>query len=155
MMLAISRFLIGLIFMSLFTGCEDDNGFDPNTEQMMDFEKFTLITPLDWTRFYPQGTDGFFGGLTNQKDTLYFDYGIFSFNSIDNVVENDDTINYHELRIGGYPAKIVLEKREGEIRERFSLYTDKRDGVNLNRIYCYGPKNQELVRTIFLSHRFK
>ena len=87
--------------MSLFTGCENDNGFDPNTEQMMDFEKFTLITPLDWTRFYPQGTDGFFGGLTNQKDTLYFDYGIFSFNSIDNVVENDDTINYHELRIGG------------------------------------------------------
>lgn len=125
-MLAISRFLIGLIFMSLFTGCENDNGFDPNTEQMMDFEKFTLITPLDWTRFYPQGTDGFFGGLTNQKDTLYFDYGIFSFNSIDDVVENDDTINYQELRIGDYPAKIVLEKREGEINERFSLYTDTR-----------------------------
>ena len=78
-MLAILRFLVGLILLSLFTGCENDNGFDPNTEQMMDFEKFTLITPLDWTRFYPQGTDGFFGGLTNQKDTLYFDYGIFSF----------------------------------------------------------------------------
>lgn len=150
-----SRSLIIGIIALFITGCEDDDGFDPNTEQRMDFEKFTLVAPLDWSRFYPQGTDGFFGGLTNKRDTLYFDYGVFSFASIDDIERNDETITFQELRIGGYPSKIVLEKRAGEISERFSFYTDKKDGENLNRIYCYAPIDEELIRTIFLSHKFK
>ena len=147
-------FIIGILGLFMVS-CDGDDGFDPNTEQRMDFEKFTLVTPLNWSRFYPQGTDGFFGGLTNEQDTLYFDYGIFSFSSVDDIKENSETISFQELRIGGYSSKIVLEKRTGETEERFSLYTDKKDGENLNRIYCYDPRDEELVRSIFLSHRFK
>lgn len=150
-----SRFLLVVNFTLLITSCEYDDGFDPNTEQRMDFERFTLITPLNWSRFYPQGTDGFFGGLTNKQDTLYFDYGVFSFSSIDDIKRNSETLTFEELMIDGRPSKIVLEKREGEMNERFSLYTDKKDWENLNRIYCYAPIEQELIRTIFLSHKFK
>ena len=149
------RFLKVLSIALFLLSCDSDGGFDPNTEQRIDFEKFTLVTPLDWVRFYPQGTDGFFGGLTNNRDTLYFDYGVFSFSSIDDVSENDETISFQELIVGGYSSKIVLEKREGEISTRFSFYSDKKDGTNLNRLYCYAPKDQELIKGIFLSHRFK
>ncbi|MEL7270169.1 MAG: hypothetical protein AAGL34_11385 [Bacteroidota bacterium] len=148
--------LIILFTIALFLkSCVNDDDFNPDIEQRMDFEKFTLIAPLDWSRFYPQGTDGFFGGLTNEQDTLYFDYGVFSFSSVDDIKRNDETITFQEHRIGGYPSKIVLEKRMGEINERFSLYTDKKDGENLNRIYSYAPVDEELIKTIFLSHKFK
>ncbi len=149
------RFLIIFTSILFFTSCEEDDGFDPNIEQRIDFEKFTLVTPLDWIRFYPQGTDGFFGGLTDNKDTLYFDYGIFSFSSIEEIRQNNESISFQELLVGGHPSKIVLEKREGENSERFSFYTDKKDGKNLNRIYCYGPNDKELIERIFLSHSFK
>jgi hypothetical protein len=150
-----SRFLKIFTIASFLVSCESDGGFDPTTEQRIDFEKFTLVTPLDWVRFYPQGTDGFFGGLTNNRDTLYFDYGVFSFSSIDGIKENNGTISFQELMVGGYSSKIVLEKREGEISTRFSFYSDKKDGKNLNRVYCYAPVNQGLIKSIFLSHRFK
>lgn len=148
------HFVIYAVFLLLW-GCDESDEFDPGTEQKIDFEKFTLITPLDWVRFYPQGTDGFFGGLTNERDTLYFDYGLFSFSSIHDVTRNEGTISFEELWVGGQISKIVLEKREDEILERFSFYTDKRDNENLNRLYCYAPKDQELIKRIFLSHRFK
>lgn len=150
-----SRFLKIFIIALFLLSCESDGGFDPDSEQRIDFEKFTLVAPLDWSRFYPQGTDGFFGGLTNNRDTLYFDYGVFSFSSIDDINENNETISFKKLKVGGHSSKIVLEKREGEISKRFSFYSDKKDGKNLNRIYCYAPVDQELIKSIFLSHRFK
>lgn len=149
------RFFIIFIVASFLLGCESDGELDPDTEQRIDFEKFTLVAPLNWARFYPQGTDGFFGGLTNNRDTLYFDYGVFSFSTIDDINENSETISFQELTVGGHSSKIVLEKREGEISERFSFYADKKDGKNLNRIYCYAPVDQALIKSIFLSHRFK
>lgn len=149
------RFLVVVTLAFFHSSCKEDDGFDPSTEQRIDLEKFTLVTPMDWIRFYPQGTDGFFGGLTNNQDTLYFDYGVFSFSSIDDIRQNSETISFQKLRVGGYSSKIVLEKREGEISTRFSFYSDRKDGENLNRIYCYGPKDEELIESIFLSHRFK
>ncbi|WP_289644743.1 hypothetical protein [Maribacter aestuarii] len=155
-MIFIKRKILVIINIAFFIfGCNKDGGFNSAKEQKIDFDKFTLVTPKDWFRFYPQGTDGFYGGLTNNKDTLYFDYGVFSFSSIDDIKQNSETIRFKELRVGGIHSKIVLEKRVGELQERFSFYSDKKDGVNLNRIYCYSPTNQALVERIFLSHRFK
>jgi hypothetical protein len=156
-MMIFAKYRIGVMVTLPFfnTSCNPDDGFDPDTEQKIDFEKFTLVIPMNWSRFYPQGTDGFFGGLTNNQDTLYFDYGIFSFSSIDDIKQNNETINFQELKVGGFPSKIVLEKREGEMNERFSFYSDKKDGENLNRIYCYGPSSEALIKSIFLSHKFK
>lgn len=125
--------------------------------QLMDLEKFTLRLPMDWKRFYPEYTDGFFGGITNHRDTLYFDYGVFSFGSIDDIKENGETLSFENenLKVGGQDAKIVKEKRQGEIKNRFSLYVDRRDEENLNRLFGYDIKEEELARKIFLTHRFK
>lgn len=139
------------ILAVIFTGCKKDN----EITKTIDFDKFTLDTPSDWKRFYPQGTDGFFGGLTNRKDTLYFDYGIFSYTSVDSIKQTSETLSFEALVINSYDAKIVKEKRAGEDQIRFSMYVDKKDNVNRNRIYGYGIKDEGLIRRMFLTHKFK
>lgn len=145
-------FPIFILFL-LLTNCKKEATTD--LPQTIDFNKFTLNTPADWERFYPSFTDGFFGGLTDGRDTLYFDYGPESFRSIDEVVKNEDDISFSEHQINGHDGKIVKEKREEEFRVRFSLYVDTRDGENHNRIYGYGIEQETIVRAIFLSHRFQ
>lgn len=163
------RVLIHLILAFFFVhiSCEKDDEKNSQTPdegpcgnfespcRLMDLEKFTLGLPEDWKRFYPGYTDGFFGGLTNNKDTLYFDYGIFSFGSIDDIKKNAETLSFENLKVGGQDAKIVKEKRQGELKTRFSFYVDTRDGENLNRIFGYEIKEEALARKIFLTHRFK
>lgn len=145
----------GLISIYVLTSCEGDISAEGGTKKTIDFEKFTLDTPLDWNRFYPKFTDGFFGGLTNKKDTLFFDYGIFAFSSIDDIKNTDETIILQELKIDSYDSKIVKQKRTNENRIFLGLYTDKRDNVNRNSVYTYTAKDQEVIMGIFLSHKFK
>jgi len=142
-----------LIFSSLFISCDSDDLEIPNAKTL-DFQLFSLEVPQDWTSFTQQGIDTYVGGLTNKIDTLYFDYGYFSFGSIDDIEETAETISFEVLKIDGEDAKIVIEKRAQEPEIRYSLYVDKRDGTNLNRIYSYGFDDEDLIKTIFLSHRF-
>lgn len=85
-----------------------------------------------------------------RKDQLYlltllvislivFVIGYFSFGSIDNIQETTETISFEGLKIDGVGAKIVVEKR---------------DQINLNRIYSYGFDDEDLIKAILLSHRF-
>ena len=144
---------MAVIMTLLIVSCENESQFE--IDKTIDFNAFTLDTPSDWTRFDQQGTDTFIGGLTNGNDTLYFDYGYLSFGSLDNIKENSETLSFQRLKIDRHDAKIVKEKRAEELKIRYSVYIDKRDKTNLNRIYGYGLENEALVRTIFLSHRFK
>ena len=135
---------------------------DENTEQRfllenpktLEFQNFSIDVPQDWNGFIQQGIDTYVGGFTNKIDTLYFDFGYFSFGSIDNIQETAETISFEVLKIDGVDAKIVIEKREQEPEIRYSLYVDKRDQINLNRIYSYGFDDEDLIKAIFLSHRF-
>ena len=129
--------------------------FEEGTFNRVDLDKFTLDLPLEWRQFHPEFTDGFFGGFTNENDTIYFDYGLYALSSIDDIEKSDGNISFEELKIGGFDSKIILEQRPGEISVRYSLFTDKRDGENLNWVYSYNPKDVELIRKIFLTHRFK
>ena len=48
------------------------------TWQTLDFGAFKLQTPPGWTKLKLRGIDSYVGGLTNGKDTLSFDYGMYS-----------------------------------------------------------------------------
>ena len=144
-------FHAAFLLIFLFLSCKKDK----ELINIIDFEKFTLITPPDWKRFEAQGYDTFVGGLTNKKDTLYFDYGLFSFGSLNNIKRTSGTLIFETLKINGYDAKIVKEKRPNENRTIYSMYVDKKDNENINRIYGYEIRDEKLVRKIFLSHKFK
>lgn len=45
---------------------------------ILDFGVFKLVTPGDWSIFKEKGIDSYVGGLTNGKDSLWFDYGWYS-----------------------------------------------------------------------------
>ena len=45
----------------------------------IDFGKFSMTVPSDWNKYDRKGIDSYVGGIiTNNKDTLNFDYGQYS-----------------------------------------------------------------------------
>ncbi len=147
--------LFPIILLTLVVGsCDADDSFTIENPKVLDFQSFTLEVPQDWTSFTQQGIDTYVGGLTNKIDTLYFDYGYLSFGSLDDIKANDETLSFQALKIDGEDAKIVKETRAEETEIRYSLYVDKRDQNNLNRLYVYGLTNEQLITAIFLSHKF-
>lgn len=147
--------LVILCIAVILVSCQKDNTSSELNSKIIDFEKFTLKTPSDWNRFYPQGTDGYFGGLTNMKDTLYFDYGSFAFSSLDEIINTEETISFEKLVVNSYESRIIKKNGVNKSRFFFGFYTDKRDNENTNSIYSYNPKDEETLREIFLSHKFK
>ena len=125
--------------------------------QLMDLEKFTLRLPMDWKRFYPNTPTDFLGELQITGIPYISTMGSSLSGRIDDIKENGETLSFENenLKVGGQDAKIVKEKRQGEIKNRFSLYVDRRDEENLNRLFGYDIKEEELARKIFLTHRFK
>lgn len=139
----------------ILTSCQNDDSTIENQTKTIDFEKFTLKTPLDWNRFYPQGTDGFYGGLTDKKDTLYFDYGPFAFSSLDDIQSTEYTISIEELIVNSFDSKIIMSRTLEEDKFALGFYTVKGDSENTNSIYSSNMKNEHTLRQIFLSHKFK
>lgn len=151
-----SHLLYSLSLCFLFIQCKKEEAPIPeNFSITLDFTKFTLTVPEDWYRIDPPFHDGFFGGITNTIDTLYFDYGPLSYSGIDDITKDEDDIEFTSLKIGGFDAKIVKEKRAEESEIRFSMYVDTRDGSNHNRIYGYSIENEIDATIIFKTHRFK
>jgi len=142
------------ILTLIVTSCNSDDNYTIENPKTLDLQSFTLQVPQDWTSFPLQGIDTYFGGLTNQIDTLYFDFGYLSFGSLDNIEKNDETLSFQRLKINGVDAKIVKEKRAEEREVRYSVFLDKRDNERLNWIFGYGVTDERLVNAIFLSHKF-
>ncbi len=143
-----------VIFIMTLTSCDSDDRYTIENAKTLDLQSFTLQVPQDWTSFPLQGTDTYYGGLTNQVDTLYFDFGYLSFGSLDNIEQNDETLSFQRLLINGVDAKIVKEKRAEDSEIRYSVFLDKGDNERLNWIFGYGVTDEKLVKSIFLSHRF-
>ena len=143
-----------IILTMAFTSCSKDDNYTIENAKTLDLQSFTLQVPQDWTSFPLQGTDTYYGGLTNQIDTLYFDFGYLSFGSLDNIEKNNETLSFQRLQINGVDAKIVKEKRAEEREVRYSVFLDKRDDEHLNWIFGYGLTDERLVTAIFLSHQF-
>ncbi|MBK9642076.1 MAG: hypothetical protein IPO72_12580 [Saprospiraceae bacterium] len=81
---------------------------------ILDFGLFTLKTPSDWEKIDQQGIDSYAGSLTNRRDTLNFNLGLYSRSVCDN-----DEPNKHKLKrdtVNGLIAYIVIPVVAGQGR---------------------------------------
>lgn len=73
------RGTIKIFFLiTLILSCGDGSKKSPQTK-MLDFGKFTILTPLNWNPIKGRGIDSYVGGiLIGSTDTLNFDLGFYS-----------------------------------------------------------------------------
>ncbi len=93
----------------LFLTCKKE---EPRSEwTTFDFGIFTVEAPSEWHKFTGQGYDSKVGGLTDKKDTVRYDYGMYSsrFSTI-----TSDTHIITESNRDGYPTKMVKPKKAGD-----------------------------------------
>lgn len=82
---------------------------EPKSEwKTFDFDTFTLQAPSKWKKFSAQGIDSKVGGITNGKDTLHYDYGMYS-NRFTG--ETSETHIITEANLDGYPTKMVKPRK--------------------------------------------
>ncbi|KAA0992436.1 hypothetical protein [Dyadobacter aurulentus] len=85
---------------------------EPRSEwKTFDFDIFTLQAPSKWKEFSAQGYDSVVGGVTDGKDTLYYDYGMYSYRFTS---ETSQTHIITETNRDGYPTKMVKPKKPGQ-----------------------------------------
>lgn len=79
--------------------------------QILDFGTFKLKTPQGWTIVKERGIDSYVGGLTNGKDSLWFDYGEFS---PDIGSEDPKKHRFGHDTINGLGARLVIPVNSGD-----------------------------------------
>jgi len=85
-------FILLAIALQLLMGCNQRQ-----EARVLDFKAFTLDVPTGWYKVKRQGIDSYVGGLTNGGDTLFFDFGWYSYDfkyeDLETQLFTIDTIN--------------------------------------------------------------
>ncbi|MCE7063497.1 hypothetical protein [Dyadobacter sp. CY343] len=101
--------IIYLTICCLLLACNKE---EPRSEwKTFDFDTFTLEAPSKWKEFSAQGYDSKVGGITDGKDTLAYDYGMYSYRF---TAETAQTHIITEGNRDGYPIKMVKPRKPGE-----------------------------------------
>ena len=117
-----------------------------NTEwQELDFGSFKLKTPHGWTKVEKQGIDSYFGGLTDGKDTLWFDYGLYS---VDLTGEESSAHRYAKDTVNGLPARIMIPDTAG--KGYITMYIPK---VTVKNKFTIWGKNIDETDTILKIYK--
>jgi hypothetical protein len=143
---------IFLFFVMGLTNCHQENRKpeSTNTWKTLDFKAFTLKVPQEWQIITKEGIDSYWGGLTNQNDTLYFDLGQYSA-SVGN--ENNKIHKFTVDTINGKKARIVIPNEDGKGIIAMSIRQLKNKE---NKFILWGNNvdNTELILKIFKSLTF-
>ena len=143
----IMRALLTSVFLVVClssTSCQDE--FEDS--KILDFDSFQVEVPSNWEKLTLAGYDSQVGGLTNGKDTLYYDYGWYSYH-FDK--ETTETHVRTETLIDGKEALIVRPKKKGRGVTGMSVEVD-----SLNKLSIYGRiKREKTVLRIFDLVRFE
>lgn len=97
--------IVYLVFsLFLIVSCKTKTEF-----KKIDFESFEITVPQNWNKFEMKGIDSYVGGIiTEQKDTLIFDIGLYS----GDVMKHDFPLVYDKT---GYAE---LSKKEKELLKK-------------------------------------
>lgn len=118
--------------------------------QTLDFGSFKLKTPQGWKIFKENGVDSYVGGLTNGKDSMWFDYGWYSAEIDD---EESSKHLYGQDTINGVVGTIQIPKVDGQGSIRLSIpHVNDKDKFNLGG---YNIKGTGTILKIFKSIIFK
>ncbi len=116
----------------------------------LDLGAFKLTTPPGWSSFKERGIDSYVGGITNGKDSMWFDLGWYSA-EIDG--EDFGKHLYAQDTINGLIAVIELPKVDGKGSVRLSIpRVNDKDKFNLGG---YNIKDSKTILKIFKSVVFE
>jgi hypothetical protein len=119
------------------------------TWQVLDFGTFSLKTPTGWSIVKRQGTDSYFGGLTDGKDSLWFDYGRYDVDLI-----GDAGFWYRMARdtVNGFPA--IFSLPDLLVHGDISMHVPKLTDGNRFTIWAAKVKDSATVLHIYKSVLF-
>ena len=144
-----------MIFILSSLGClnKGDNSSIQNTVLLksIDFGSLQIKTPKNWRKLTMHGIDSYVGGITNEMDTLVFDYGNYSNNLIAGGQCKEQL--YADVTVNGKVGYITKPKIKGNgflgiyfgniDREKFNLCTNRQS------------KNEDTIILIFQNITFK
>jgi hypothetical protein len=118
--------------------------------QTLNFGVFKLKTPKGWEILKEQGIDSYYGGLTNGKDSLWFDYGWYSVE-----LSGEDTFKHRFAKdtVNGFPARITKPDISG--KGYISMFIPKVTEKDKFTIWGANVKETEVVLKIYKSIIFK
>jgi len=102
--------------------------------QTLDFGAFKLKTPHGWKEFEQKGIDSYVGGLTNGKDSLYFDYGWYSPDIGD---EDPKKHLFGQDTINGLIARIAIPIKAGDGYIRMFIPVNRQDKFSISGYNIY------------------
>ena len=118
--------------------------------QTLDFGAFKLKAPPDWKIMKSQGIDSYAGGLTNNKDSLTFDYGEYDVDMND---EESPSRRIAEDTVNGVPATFMIPTVDG--KGIVSMHLRPLQDKNQFTIWGFHVQEQELILKIYKSIVFK
>lgn len=118
--------------------------------QTLDFGAFKLTTPQGWKVLDEQGIDSYFGGLTNGKDSLWFDYGRYS---VDLSEEDVYKHRYAKDTVNGFPARIMKPDTAG--KGYISMSIPRVTAQNKFTIWGKNIQETDVILSIYKSLVFK
>jgi hypothetical protein len=117
--------------------------------QTLDFGAFKLKTPHGWNKFEQEGIDSYVGGLTNGKDSLYFDFGWYSPDIGD---EDPKKHLFGQDTINGLLARLAIPIKAGDGYIRMYMPVNKRDKFSISGYNIY---ETDTILKIYKSVVFK
>jgi len=110
----------------------------------MVFDDFSFVAPSNWKKFEGKGYDSKVGGITNGKDTLRYDMGMYSYS-----FTNETSATHHrtETMQNGYKTLTVWPKKTGQGLMGIYIKVD-----DFRKLSIYGrSKNEDEVLEILAS----
>jgi hypothetical protein len=104
------KYLSGLFFIASLSACTDHH-IDSSEYITVEFENFHLRIPDNWRSFKSQGYDSKVGGVTNGRDSLFYDLGFYAYDFRNQTTRTHARI---ETTINGKPALIVRPIKSGK-----------------------------------------
>jgi hypothetical protein len=137
---------ICIAFLVIVAACKADTiGW-----KKLDFRAFSLEAPKGWYIIQDQGLDSYGGGLTNGKDTLWFDYGIYDVDLEEGLTHDE---KYAKDTVNGLKAEIMIPVTAG--KGVISLYIPKVKEDLRFTLYGTNIKATDTILHIFKSLIFK
>lgn len=133
-----------MLFLTLIlVSCEKEE-----LSKTLDFQQFTIEVPANWESYSLQGFDSKVGGIKNNKDTLKYDYGWYSY---DFKKETTGTHFRFSTTIDGKPALIVRPIQKGKGVIGVFIQVDSQNKFSLSG---QNIKDEDTVLKIFESIKF-
>lgn len=136
------RLLLITILILLTVSCKTKT----NGWQTLDFSAFKMQTPHGWQIVKEKSIDSYYGGLTNGKDSLWFDYGMYGVD-----LSGEDTIahKYAKDTINGLYSQVTIPKEDG--KGYISVHIPKVSGENQFTIWGKDIKETDTILKMYKS----